>query len=401
MEYKELELKNQVDFKLIRLNKPKFNYTGTPLFGEYISNYLNIDSNSDDSILSKEHLLKSYNLTEVLPSSNVMMISSNFGKILFGEVLDACVFIINTSQTDDIKIREIKVVVTNDALPNYSSVFKKCEFCIFEATDLFIPCGQFYANKVSFTADNICRYTISSFIQYSCNHFNEEYLRQAQGRVIKTMTDSYYIDQSKGVVTKKFTKKMVFENNLPFKIKEKIVCTNLGTIYLEINLVNNSNYTLHIVDYVLTINRNSLENFSSSKENNMVFFNNLIKPFSEPEEFSLEPEDEYNMLYKIEDHNLLQHIENFSFKVNWVNIFDSTPKQLVFIIKNKSINDIVKLSLFEINEKKFDEEKQLGHDDEKAERTLEIKKGEIFTLKMKMANVHKSKLFLFFRGGFS
>jgi hypothetical protein len=168
---------------------------------------------------------------------------------------------------------------------------------------------------------------------------------------------------------------MLFDNNLPFKIKEKIITNNAKKTFVEINLSNNTNYNLHIVDYSMQINKNSLDSNSSFKLKD-VPIDSLIKPFSEIEEFSLEPEDEYSLIYVIDNYDALQYIENFNFKLNWVNIFDSVSKQICFIIKNKLINDIINLSVY----------------DHPVDNIIIL--DEIIMLKFLVKNVHKSKFIL-------
>lgn len=369
MDFCELDLKQLIDVKLIRLNKPKFNFLNTPFYGEYTEDFFSIDSNSDNNLLSNELLLKNFNLTEIIPISNMMMINTSFGKILFGESLEACIFAINLSKTDDMRVKEIKVTVTNEELQNYSSVYKKCEFVIFEANNIVIPCGKFYSSKINFIADNISKYTIATEIQYSCTTFNNEYIKNSQGKIIKTMSAGYYIEQNKGQVVRKYQKKMLFDNNLPFKIKEKIITTNLGKTYIEINLVNNTTSTLHISEYSLLVNKNSLELDKNS-------FDNLIKPLCEDEEISLECEDEFNFVYVIDNFSAMQLIENFTFRVNWLNVFDSIQKQLVFIIKNKLVNDFVGISIYQSPER------------------FNVFINEVFLIKILFTNTNKSKLIL-------
>lgn len=364
MEYYELELKQQIDIKLIRLNKPKFNNSSTPYYGEYLPNHHLIDSNNDNTLLSNDLLLKNFNLTEILPNNNLMTINNTFGKVLFGEKLEACILIINMSNIDDMKIKEVVVKVSNDPLKHYTNVYKKCDFVIFEENDFIIPCGKFYSTKINFNADNISKYSISIDIKYCCNYFNNEYIKNINGKIIKTMTQSYYIEQNKGLVVKKFLKKMLFDNNLPFKIKEKLVTTNLGKTFIEINLINSTSLTLHIVEYSLEPNK--ILN-GHSKES----FKDCIKGLIQGEELSLEAEDEFNFIYEIDNHNLFQAIENFTFKVSWVNLFDSIPKHLVFIIKNKLINDIISISNYNTPNVVY--------------------KDEIFQMKLLISNIHRSK----------
>ena len=372
MNYCDLELKNQIEFKLIRLNKPKFNYGNTPLFGDYVNEQQKFNSNSDDTMLSQDALLKNYNITEILTISNLMMISNTFGKILYGETLEAMIIIINLSKTDDIHIRELKIILSNEPLPNYTSFYKSYNETIFHAQNLVVPCGEYYTNKISINPDNICKYCISAEIDYSCNYFNTEYYRQSQGKIIKTEnTVGYLIDKEKGLVVKKYQKKLLFDNNLPFNIKEKMITTNLNKIFIEISIINNTLFTLHILNYSLQVNRHL---YGKLKEDETKKLNQKIFPVKKVEEFSIDSEDEYNIIFYIEDYEFFKNIENFSFKINWTNTFDFLPKQLSFIVKNRHINDLISLTLYE------------------TPNSMVITKDELFTVKIQINNIHGSKL---------
>ena len=345
MEYHDLVLPHIIDVKLVRLNKPKFNYTGTPIFGEYLENYYNLDSSSNMSIQSTEVLLKQYNLTEILPSSNMMLLSNTFGKILLGEILDAEIFIINFSKTDDVKIREVKITITNSAVENFVSQYKKCEFVLFEASDIFIPAGKFFSSKISFNTDIICKYTMSTDIQYSCNSFNSEYLKNQSGKIIKTVNKGYYIEPNKGLVIRKYCKKMSFDNNVPFKFKDKLISNHLNKVFIEITLTNNTSFLLCISDYSLQINKNTLDLNNPDVKSNYDMFITTINP---KKPILLDSDDEYNFIFSVMNHDLIQFIENFTFKLTWNNYFDSLGKNIIFNIKNKLVNDIVNISKYQV-----------------------------------------------------
>lgn len=437
MDYFELELEQKIDFKFIRLNKPKLNNTYLPISGEYFREY-NYKSDNEDSdnnnknydeifeIISNPSFTKLFSIPESSENfcssmNSMLQISNTFGKVQYGELLEALIIVINNSTTDEIYIRDLRVLVTNEPFHNLSHLYKKTEFILYEESyaenysrnsnnfdygnkghsnfnySTSIPPKKYYSKKVSLSADIICKYNLTVDISYTCNYFNNEYQANLTGnKILKNSSNNYIVESPYNIVYKKYNKKMVFENNLPFKIKDKVISNILEKGYVEITLINQSIYTLRLNDYCLkiassrTLNKsksidnqkeefnkyltNSIENNninSSGFDNNE---NNIIKPmFNEDSDIVLEPEDEYNFLYCLDDYNSFINIETFSFELSWVHMFDSIPKHLNFIVKNNYKNDVYNLTLFE---KPFNNSVCLN---------------DIYLIKLSIENINKSK----------
>ena len=354
------------------MNKPKFNITYLPLSGEYsntniINGEIEISNFEQPSV---EKLLKSYNTTEPFSNSNMMQITNNFGKILFGETLDALVLIINLSKVDDMRIKEFRVVVTNKALQGQTLIFQKTEFLLFEAININVPAGKFFSQKVTFKADIMCKHQILADIQYSCNYFNNEYIKNSTGKIIKTKNDNYFIEAPKGNVIKKYHKKMMFDNNLLFKIREKVISSNLEKGFVEFNIINQSAFTLRLVD--LNISYNLLSYYQNTEETMM----NKLLPIRQFKEMNLESEEEYSLLYYIDTYSDFLKIDTFIFKLSWIHLFDSIPILLTFNIKNKILNDLFTMIIYS----KPDND--------------EVKEGDICQIKFIIQNIHKNEIFL-------
>lgn len=367
MEYYELQLKNLIEAKLVRLNRPKFNTSSIPLSGEYLP-----EGTSDqlENELS-DSALRSFQYSEVFTSSNYMQIANNFGKILFGDTLEALMIIVNLSKFDDMRIKEFKVIVTNEELTNYTNNFKRSEFIVFEASNLYIPAGKYFSQKITFNADIMSKYHIIADIQYSCNTFNNEYIKNSTGKIIKSSTDQYYIEAPKGIIVRKYQKKMMFDNNMQFRLKDKIYGCNLNKGYLEINITNQSAFTLRIVDVSIFLVKGIY--FLNENTESMAF--GPIVPY---EEITLAPEDEINLVYCFETYNDFLKIESFACKVSWCHVFDTIPKYYNFPVKNKLTNDIFLLNLHQIPPNET------------------VIQGETYQIKFIVKNIFKSKAHLIF-----
>lgn len=376
MEYIELNLPHRIEIRFLRLNKPNFT-TSTPFFGEYIDNHHLIDTNNDMSLPSKDVLIKSFNLTEIFPNSNALIVNKVFGKIFFMENLEAIMFISNLSNSEEIKIKLFKVSVENEQLGNNSSNFKNYSFVLYEQQDIIIKPGGYHFAKIKFCTDMICKYTITTDIQYSCNSFNNEYLKNVSinNKLVKSVNKDYFIEQNKGMVVRKFNKKMAFDNNIPFRIKEKIIMNNNEKAIIEITIINLSLNTLHISDFSLmvnTSNKNNIHNEYLLSLKDKSILDKLIIPITKVEEFSLENEDEYSLLFIVENAEIFQLIDKFTFKFQWLNYFDSLPKQLSFSIENKNYYaNVIKLLVID--------------------KSNQIIRNKVFNFKLAIQNLTQSK----------
>jgi hypothetical protein len=134
--------------------------------------------------------------------------------------------------------------------------------------------------RVKINADILCKYVLEVQIEYCSEYFNDELIKHKTNKVIKTISNNnnYYITSNPTNVVSKYSKKFLFSTNLPFKYKEKIITNNLEKTFVEIVLINITNYILEIKDVnflmdnlnISSINENSdLLNLNINLNNNI------------------------------------------------------------------------------------------------------------------------------------
>lgn len=369
MEYYELKLVDQIEVKLIRINKPRLNNSILPISGEYSSfNFLDNIQNPPH----QENLVKYFNITEGLSITNLFQISNNFGKSLLGETIEALIIAVNLSKVDDLKVKDFRITLSNKPTQGNANKFLKVEFSLLQLENLIIPAGKYFSQKVNFKVDILCEYLIFSEVQYSCNYFNNEYNKNSNGKIIKTKNDKYFIEVSKSNVIKIYHKTMKFENLVPFKIKDKILGSNLERGFIEFSISNITNTNLRLIDISISYNKSQFH----IKEDKLIGDEqkNIILPVSQFEEMILESDDEHSFLYYIQDYNEFLKIELFVIKLSWVNMFDSILKNISFSIKNKNFNDIFTLSIMSKPEND------------------QVTKGQIFEVKFLIKNISEKEV---------
>ena len=170
-------------------------------------------------------------------------------------------------------------------------MFKKFEFYLINSnTPFVIPAGYFMHKRIKILADTMCKYIMEIDIQYGSVYYNDEFLKHSQTKIIKTISNHYYITSNPSNVVAKFFKKFLFSTNLPFKLKDKIICSNMEQAYIEVNLTNPTPYTLQIKDVSLLVDNAVLkELLGVNKEQEIVrsenkfFCADLVKKEKEKE----------------------------------------------------------------------------------------------------------------------
>jgi len=259
-------------------------------------------------LLEKQDTYESFILEENTPQNleRIQSYTSGFGKILFCETLEAILYVNNISDKE-IRIKDIKFKISNEVLDEYESMFKKFEFYLINSnTPFIIPPGYFMHKRIKILADTMCKYIMEIDIQYGSVYYNDEFLKHSQTKIIKTISNHYYITSNPSNVIAKFFKKFLFSTNLSFKLKDKILTNNMDLAFIEVNLTNPTPYTLHIRDINLLLDSNlnmslileksnskELVNIPTSsnelvKNDNTFFYSNntgrAIPCFVEPEE---------------------------------------------------------------------------------------------------------------------
>jgi len=316
MELYELNLNQYIEVKLLRLNKPKFNSTLLPLSGTYnsIENLKQLEEipfDSKDPVFENKFREFGINDYTSVGIDNMMQLSSSFGKVLFCENLEALLIINNTSDKE-IKIRDFKVKISNEILDGYDSMFRRIEYNLINSQNVIsIPGNQFYNQKIKLNADVMCKYAVEIEIQYTSPYFNEEFIKHSSNKIVKTIS-MYYSIEGNSTVIRKYYKKFVFATNLPFKIKDKYVNDNMTQSYVEINLINQSQYNLHITDMIL------MPDSDKSNVGNVNFISLLHE--KQMKNFNIEPEEEVNAVFLLNNYkSSISHV--IGLYLNFFNFF--------------------------------------------------------------------------------
>jgi hypothetical protein len=305
MELYELSLNQYVEVKLLRLNKPKFNSQILPFTGSYnsledLQALENEDNFLNSNVSPYENKFQEFNLHEYssVGIDNMFQISNSFGKVLFCESLEA-LLIINNISDKEIKIKDFKVKVSNEVLEGYDSMYRKTEYNLINSQNIIaIPAHQFYNQKIRLNADIMCKYSLEIDIQYISSYFVEEFIKHSANKIVKTISSQYVIEGNSSVV-RKYYKKFLFATNLPFKIKEKFVNDNMEKCYVEINLINQCQYSLHITDVLLVPDSDK-----GGSNNNLNNQSNLITCLQDKElkNFMMEPDEEINIVFMLNNY---------------------------------------------------------------------------------------------------
>lgn len=300
MELYELELKQLVEVKLLRLNKPKIMPNNLiPLNGVYNSL---TDLNQLDNLSHKqqnfENKFKEFGMIDEnsVGVDNMFSIYTSFGKVLYCEQLEA-LLIVNNLSDKEIKLKDFKIKISNEVLENYENMFRKTDYFILNTSNIItIPPNHFYNHRIKIYADIMCKYALEIDLQYTNYYFNEEFIKHSTNKIIKTISSHYFIEANTSHVVKKYYKKFLFATNLPFKIKEKFINDSLERSLLEINVINQCPYNLNIVEFALyagdlgsggkisgnSLTENTLKNINmeSDEEINLVYLADNFKSFN-------------------------------------------------------------------------------------------------------------------------
>jgi hypothetical protein len=303
MELYELNLSQYLEVKLLRLNKLKFNSTLLPFTGAYnsledlksISPEISMLTDPNTSCFEKTFQEFSLNENSSVGIDNMFTLSSSFGKVLFCENLEALLIINNTSDKE-VKIKDFKVRISNEVLEGYDSMFRKTEYTLINSQNsIIIPGNSFFNQKLRINADIMCKYSLEIDVQYTNQNFYDEYVKHSANKIIKTISSQYSIENNSTAVIRKYYKKFLFATNLPFKIKEKFVNDNMEKCYVEINLINQCPYTLHI-DEVLLLPDGDKSGMDRRESLSNTGFISCVAS-NEMKNFNIEPDEEINIVF--------------------------------------------------------------------------------------------------------
>ena len=178
-------------------------------------------------------------------------------------------------------------------------MFKKFDFYIINTNSpINIPPGYIMYRRIKIQADTMCKYIMEIDIQYSSLYYNDEFYKHSVNKIIKTISNHYYITSNPSNVVVKFFKKFIFSTNLTFKVKDKIVSNNMDKSNVEINVINPTPYSLHIKEISLLMD-NLISNSVGINNQQLDLIKNENSFFYKSNGTFIEPDEEVNFTFTI------------------------------------------------------------------------------------------------------
>jgi hypothetical protein len=160
------------------------------------------------------------------------------------------------------------------------------------------------------------------------------------------------------------SKKLTFDVHYPFKVSEKFHNYQMDKCYIENKIINDTLYPLTITDMYLypkskpNIKLPLIDDISQLNKNqnqNLInLFPNIENKLSILSKYlTLLPEEETNVIFKIEDPALYHDEKNYVLYIKWLNLFDANEKEYTYEFNNglNTLNDFYKISVAERPEK--------------------------------------------------
>ena len=181
------------------------------------------------------------------------------------------------------------------------------------------------------------------------------------------------------------TKKLTFDVNYPFRVFEIFHNYQMNKCFIETKIINNTIYPLTLIDLYLCpkskpdIKLKPIDDFQQLNKNQS---QNLLKLVVDNENkdtilskyLTLQPEEETNVVFQIEEPPLYYDEKNYSLYIKWLNLFDANEKEYIYEFSNKlnTYNEYYKITVVE-----------------KPEKNIIVNQNFKITLKLDSKNVNK------------
>jgi hypothetical protein len=222
--------------------------------------------------------------------------------------------------------------------------------------------------------DIVGKYMIDINLRVRSSAYNTLYnTLKLKGKVRDSPKEFRIVD---GNVESLNNKKLTFDVNYPFKIKEVFHNKQLNECFIDIKIKNNTIYPITICDLFLSPKLKKAQSsklsdiLSMDKNNNQEIINKipLVQTLEEinNNEFipldksinniinntkytTIESDEEINLLFKITDSNIYNIEPIFILEIKWLNLFDAKIKKFLYEFPNQlnTFNKFYKISVIE------------------------------------------------------
>ena len=329
----ELKIYKDIEITFIRLRKPDFNSLDLPLSGLY---------NSIDNIEYSNYPLKNKFKNFSFPSpgqigvDNLFQLKNSFGKLYTEEILEGIIIIANISERDiTIKNMEISLFFEKHQktmaipLPDKDST-------------LFLSKSQSYLIKFKNYLKKSGKYSLDVKFWTKCDFYDQQYYITSQRNRIK-YSDKYKIIGNHV----EYYNNIIFNFSVhdPFEIKPIFKVNQMKEeFFIEINIKNKSTYNLTIPDLIIKPKQRNnlflkpvttLEELQLNIDDSNDTKSNINNLLQNSKIFTLQPEEELNILFKSQSKEIFLLEEKFIIYIKWLKILDFLPKNFEYEFNNE------------------------------------------------------------------
>ena len=359
----ELKLPKDIEIKFYRLSYPILNTSNLPLSGIYQPEPLN-------SQFPFENKFTKFSIGNL---ENFFSLNSSFGKVFLHEKLEGLIIFANNSD-NHITIKDLDINIIIEPMKDSKKIQKKISDVKLPPSGIQIRPKNAFSVKMEIFLDIVGKYMIDINLRVRSSAYNTLYnTLKLKGKVRDSPKEFRIVD---GNVESLNNKKLTFDVNYPFKIKEVFHNKQLNECFIDIKIKNNTIYPITICDLFLSPKIKKTQSsklsdiLSMDKNNNQEIINKipLVQTLEEinNNEFipldksinniinntkytTLESDEEINLLFKITDSNIYNTEPIFILEIKWLNLFDAKIKKFLYEFPNQlnTFNKFYKISVIE------------------------------------------------------
>jgi hypothetical protein len=361
----ELKLPKDIEIKFYRLSYPILNTSNLPLSGIY-------QPEQGNSIFPFENKFSNFDIGNL---ENFFSFNSSFGKVFLHEKLEGLIIFSNNSD-NHITIKDLDInIIIEPIKDSKNKKQRKISDVKLPPSGIQIRPRNSFSVKMAIFLDIIGKYMIDINLRVRSIAYNTLYnTLKLKGKVKDSPKEFKIVD---GNVESLNNKKLTFDVNYPFKIKELFHNKQLNECFIDIKIKNNTIYPLTICDLFLSPKIKKTQSSkisdilqSNNNNNNQEIINKipLVQTLEEINinEFipldksinntinntkytTLESEEEINLLFKIADSNIYNIEPIFILEIKWLNLFDANIKKFLYEFPNQlnTFNKFYKISVIE------------------------------------------------------
>ena len=355
----EFKPKKEVEIKFFRLSPPVL-VTSPPLSGIYH----NIDSIEDpENIIDNKFTNFEINTLSPYTNQSLFSLSPSFGRVFHKEILEGLLTFKNKSD-HEITLKTLEGSILVDEKSETKTKNQKYILDIkLPKEGIILDKSEVYSMKFVCKLEFASKYTIYIELKVKSATYDYQYNEAKQKNLVKDEKD-FIVDGESVIIP--ISKKLTFDVIYPIKVYEKFHNFQMNTCFIELQIINISIYPLTLTDLYLNPKSkpeeklllvDSLQELSKNQSQNLFsdlnFQSNSSDFIPSSKYFTLQPDEEMNVLFKITDSSLFLEEEKYILNIKWLNLFDVNEKDYIYEFSNtlNTYNNYYKITVLEKPEK--------------------------------------------------